>query len=142
MPTLRVEFALQEVFSNVLSGVARRVIRLPESGVEIALLDWGGEGPPALLHHANGFCAALWGPVARHLRSRFRLIAMDARGHGDSPRPEGPGAFSWDLLAADLLGVGELLLAELGAPRFALGLGHSFGGTLTLARPYISRCAS
>jgi pimeloyl-ACP methyl ester carboxylesterase len=117
----------------VLDGVVRRTIRLPESGVEIALLDWGGEGPPALLHHANGFCAALWGPVAGRLRSRFRLIAMDARGHGDSPQPNGPDPFRWDLLAADLMAVGEFLLAEIGVERFALGLGHSFGGTLTLA---------
>ena len=101
----------------MLVGVTRRRIRLRESGVEIALLDWGGDGPPALLHHANGFCAALWQPVAEELRSHFRVIAMDARGHGDSSVPEGPNAFDWDVLAKDLLAVGESLLEELGDPR-------------------------
>jgi pimeloyl-ACP methyl ester carboxylesterase len=117
----------------VLEGVSRRRIILEQSGVEIAVLDWGGSGPPALLHHANGFCAALWDPVAQLMRSQFRVFALDARGHGDSSRPEGAEAFGWDRLASDLVGVGQRLLAELGAERFALGLGHSFGGTLTLA---------
>ena len=115
----------------LLDGVTRRRIRLPD--VEIALLDWGGEGPPALLHHANGFCAALWEPVVERLGAQFRVFALDARGHGDSSRPEGPGVFAWEFLARDLVGVAEALLAELPAERFALGLGHSFGGTLTLA---------
>jgi pimeloyl-ACP methyl ester carboxylesterase len=126
----------------VLKDVKRRRLRLdPEPGarggrphpVEIALLDWGGSGPLALLHHANGFCAATWGLVAEGLRDRFRLVAMDARGHGDSSRPSGPDAFSWSALAEDLIAVGERLLEESGGGRIALGLGHSFGGTLTLA---------
>jgi len=113
--------------------VVRRRMRIEETGVELALTDWGGQGPLALLHHANGFCGALWGPVADLLRDRFRLVALDARGHGDSSCPEGAQAYDWSLLAADLIGVAERLLAEIGAPRIALGLGHSFGGTLTLA---------
>lgn len=117
----------------MLEALTRRRITLDEAGVELALLDWGGSGPPALLHHANGFCAALWDPVAQRLRSRFRVFAIDARGHGDSSRPEGPGAFNWDRLEADLVAVGQQLLRELGRERFALGLGHSFGGTITLA---------
>ena len=66
----------------MLDDVLRRRISLPENGVEIAILDWGGDGPLALLHHANGFSAAVWGPVAEHLRGRFRVVAVDARGHG------------------------------------------------------------
>jgi hypothetical protein len=38
----------------MLTQVSRRKIQLPESGIEIALLDWGGDGPLALLHHAKG----------------------------------------------------------------------------------------
>jgi pimeloyl-ACP methyl ester carboxylesterase len=117
----------------MLADVQRRQIALPGRGVEIAVIDWGGEGPLALLHHANGFCAALWGLVAERLRHRFRLVAMDARGHGDSSCPEGPAAFRWSSLADDLAQVAEILLSESGRERIALGLGHSFGGTLTLA---------
>ena len=66
----------------MLEDVKRGRIALPENGVEIATLDFGGSGPLALLHHANGFCAAVWAPVATALTRHYRVIAMDARGHG------------------------------------------------------------
>ena len=118
------------------SDVRRRCLALPGRGVEISLQDWGGDGPVALLHHANGFCAALWAPVAERLRDRFRVVAMDARGHGDSSMPaEGAvaGAFDWTTMAADVGAVAAELLRESGDRQLGLGLGHSFGGTLTLA---------
>lgn len=113
----------------MLEDVKRRRLPLPDRGVEIALMDWGGEGPLALLHHANGFCAALWDPVARGLRDHYRVIAMDARGHGDSSRPEGEDAYAWDQLGEDARAVANALAGELGLPRVGLALGHSFGGT-------------
>jgi pimeloyl-ACP methyl ester carboxylesterase len=111
--------------------VARRKIRL-DGGVEIALLDWGGDGPLALLHHANGFCAGVWGLVAASLKRRYRVIATDARGHGDSSRPTGAAAYHWDRFAEDLVAVAARLLEESGRESVALGLGHSFGGTSLL----------
>ncbi len=108
-----------------------RRIALPQRGVEIALLDWGGDGPLVLMHHANGFCAGTLGLVAEALVPRFRVIGMDARGHGDSSRPEGPDAYRWDAFAEDLLAVAEALAPEHGG-RVAVGLGHSFGGTSVL----------
>jgi pimeloyl-ACP methyl ester carboxylesterase len=116
----------------MLDGVVRRRMPLPESGVEIALLDWGGDGPLAVLHHANGFCAALWDPVARALRDEYRVIAMDARGHGDSSKPKGDHHYRWAAFGRDLAAVATALAAEQGAARVTLGLGHSFGGTSML----------
>ncbi|TMA25980.1 MAG: alpha/beta hydrolase [Deltaproteobacteria bacterium] len=115
----------------MLDDVTRRRLALPERGVEIALLDWGGAGPLALLHHANGFCAATLDLVARPLRAHFRVIGMDARGHGDSSRPNGENAYAWREFGADLAAVARVLAAEHGG-RIALGLGHSFGGTSML----------
>jgi pimeloyl-ACP methyl ester carboxylesterase len=112
-----------------MNAPLRRRVTLPGSGIELALLDWGGPGPLALLHHANGFCAAVWGPVAEGLRELFRVVAIDARGHGDSAKPEGPDAYAWSRYAEDVLGVAEWCVAEQGQPRVALGIGHSFGGT-------------
>jgi len=120
---------------DLLGGATRRRITLGRSGVEIALLDWGGEGPLALLHHANGFCAALWAPIAERLRERFHVVAMDARGHGDSSLPaEGISeeSFGWGVLAGDVSEVAHTLLRETGESSLALGIGHSFGGTLLL----------
>ena len=115
------------------TAVRRRRLTLPETGIEIALLDWGGEGPPALLHHANGFCAGTWGLVAEGLRRRYRVIAMDARGHGDSSKPRDRSDYTWDRFAADVVAVAEIVAREAGERRVALGLGHSFGGTSILA---------
>jgi pimeloyl-ACP methyl ester carboxylesterase len=114
----------------MLEGVVRRKWKLQSSGVEIAALDWGGSGPLVLLHHANGLCGATWGLVAELLRDDLRLIAIDARGHGDSSRPEGPGAYGWDQLMRDLVGVAEQIVQEQGSP-IAMAAGNSFGGTLS-----------
>jgi pimeloyl-ACP methyl ester carboxylesterase len=113
----------------VLEDVTRRRLPLPDRGVEIALLDWGGGGPVALLHHANGFCAAMFEPVARELRRHYRVVAMDGRGHGDSSKPEGDGAYAWHHFGDDALAVARALAATRADRRVALALGHSFGGT-------------
>jgi pimeloyl-ACP methyl ester carboxylesterase len=117
--------------TNLLSSATQRSLRLPERGVEIALLDFGGRGPLALVQHANGFCKGMWAEVAHLLRDRLRFVAFDARGHGDSSSPEGPAAFAWPEFARDYAALASLLVAETGAP-LALGIGHSFGGTSLL----------
>jgi pimeloyl-ACP methyl ester carboxylesterase len=121
---------------EILARAQRRHIQLPERGVEVALLDWGGDGPPALLHHANGFCKGLWGLVAEGLWDDYRVLAMDARGHGDTrflPGREWDGQpFGWDAFAEDVVAVGDALCRELAVPALALAVGHSFGGTSVL----------
>lgn len=112
-------------------AVERRRLALPERGVEIALLDWGGDGPLVLMHHANGFCAGTLGLVAEALVPAYRVIGMDARGHGASTKPEGPEAYRWEAFARDALAVAEALAPAHGG-RVAVGLGHSFGGTALL----------
>ena len=124
--------------AELLSSATPRRLRVPERGVEFALLDFGGAGPLALAHHANGFCKGMWAEVAHRLRDRLRVVAFDARGHGDSSRPEKPAAFGWPEFAGDFAALAARLVAESGAP-LALGIGHSFGGTSLLgaaaARP-------
>ena len=114
----------------LLARAARRSVPLP--GGEIALLDFGGDGPPLLLHHANGFCKGVLALLAEALRPRFRPFAMDARGHGDSARPEAPGSYAWARFAEDFAGVAEWVAAECRVARLPLAAGHSFGGTSLL----------
>src|SRR5271170_90980 len=47
-------------------------------------LDWGGSGTPILFLHGGGINAHTWDCVASMLRDRFRCVALDQRGHGDS----------------------------------------------------------
>ena len=102
-------------------------------GVEVAVHDFGGDGPPLLLAHAAGLHGLVFAPLARHLTDRFRCLAHDGRGHGDTSLPPGL-ALDWHGLAADLLAVVDG--AGLERP---YGFGHSSGGTALLmaeqARP-------
>ena len=34
------------------------------NGIRLHYVEWGGEGPPAVLLHATGFLARLWEPIA------------------------------------------------------------------------------
>jgi pimeloyl-ACP methyl ester carboxylesterase len=53
-------------------------------GVRLRALDWGGNGAPVLLLHGGALTAQTWDYVCVGLRSEFRLIAFDMRGHGES----------------------------------------------------------
>lgn len=115
-----------------MGDVRERRVPGSQPGIEIAVLDWGGTGPLALLHHANGFCAGLWDEVAVGLRRRFRVLAIDARGHGDSSKPESPEAYAWHHFVEDLACVGRRLADDDGGGCIGLGIGHSFGGAALL----------
>ena len=100
-----------------------------QNGMGISGLDWGGDKPVALLHHANGFCAATLAPLARRLQPRFRVVAIDARGQGESDVPLLPEGAQWACFADDLAAVARQILNETGHDRIAYGIGSSFGGT-------------
>ncbi len=70
--------------------------------IRLHYLEWPGDGPTALLLHGRGLCAQVWTPTAEALSSRFRVLAMDLRGHGDSDKPE--GRYEWKDVAPDLKG--------------------------------------
>ena len=97
----------------------------------IAGLDFGGDGPLALLSHANGFCAATWSLVARSLTGQYRVVALDARGHGDSDASGALDEQVWDHFVSDLAEVARQLLAETGETQVDYGIGSSLGGIVT-----------
>ncbi len=71
-------------------GIRRSVFVEPESrfvtvrGVRLHYVDWGDQGPPLLLFHGDQRTSRSWDAVARHLRDRFHVLALDGRGHGES----------------------------------------------------------
>ena len=100
--------------------------RIPINGLEIAVWEWPGEGPPVFFSHATGFHGRCWDQVIAHLAGRH-CYAIEARGHGRSSKPAPP--YRWRRFGEDL--------AEV-ASRFqlsrAIGAGHSMGGhAVTLA---------
>jgi epoxide hydrolase 4 len=58
-------------------------------------------------------------------RAGYRVVAPDQRGYNKSTKPEGVAAYSIDILAADVIGLADLL----GRPHFALA-GHDWGGVV------------
>jgi 3-oxoadipate enol-lactonase len=65
--------------------------------------DSGGGGEAVLLAHAIGCDHRMWGDLGALLAKRFRVVQVDARGHGKSPVAKRP--YSLAGLAADMLGV-------------------------------------
>lgn len=100
-------------------------LRIPgHQGVEINVVDYGGDGPPLLLCHCTGTFARVWDPVAARLRGSFHLYAPDSRGQGDSEQPQEPEAYDWINSGRDLLAVVD----ALGFRGEVYAAGHSAGG--------------
>src|SRR5688572_15352097 len=95
------------------------------SGLKLSYRDWGGAGTTVLLLHGLASSSRIWDFVAPILRARFRVLALDQRGHGRSDRPD--SSFDFGTYVADLVG----LLEELGLERSVL-VGHSWGGNVAL----------
>lgn len=62
-----------------------------------------GEGEAVVLVHAIGCDHRMWDELAPILARQFRVVRVDARGHGKSPVPKRP--YSLEELADDVLGV-------------------------------------
>ncbi|MEK4031281.1 alpha/beta hydrolase [Pseudobacillus sp. FSL P4-0506] len=78
--------------------------------------------PPLIALHALGKSAESWDQVAVALGERYRVLALDQRGHGGSART---GTYTFELMCDDLFHFANAMNLE----RFTL-LGHSMGGTV------------
>jgi len=68
-------------------GLQARLI--PVSTGNLTLWE-GGNGPAVLLLHGAGEQAGTWSKVVPHLVGKYRVLAPDMPGHGDSEPTEGP----------------------------------------------------
>jgi 3-oxoadipate enol-lactonase len=93
------------------------------TAVELFARDSGGAGEAVLLAHAIGCDHRMWDDLAARLAKRFRVVAIDARGHGRSPVPPRPYTL------ADLADDARALLDRLGIAR-AHWVGLSMGGMI------------
>ena len=89
---------------------------VPVQGARIAVRV-AGHGRPLLLLHGHPQTQAMWHAVAPGLARRFRVVAMDLRGYGDSSRPpsdERHEPYSKRFMACDAVQV----MTQLGHARF------------------------
>jgi pimeloyl-ACP methyl ester carboxylesterase len=85
-------------------------------------------GPTLVLFHGNGDSGRCWPDAVSRWQRDYRLLGVDARGHGDSPR----------FTAEELSRPAEVYLADAravveeardgGAGAPVVGIGHSLGG--------------
>jgi pimeloyl-ACP methyl ester carboxylesterase len=105
----------------------KRMDRIQVGNLGVAVSD-AGDGPPVVLLHGLGCGHRMWFHQIRALRSRFRVIAYDQRGHGLTDAPANATDYSAAHLARDLVGVLDALKIE----RAAI-VGFSLGGGPALA---------
>jgi len=93
---------------------------LDSRGIRLRLHEWGDPaGPPLVLCHGMFDHGRGFDRLAPRLAVRFRVVALDARGHGDSDWAE---SYTWPADLADVLNVAR----SLGRPVCLVG--HSKGG--------------
>jgi pimeloyl-ACP methyl ester carboxylesterase len=98
------------------------------NGLALHYVEWGAPHakPLVLLHGLTGH-ARTWDRLALELATRFRVLALDQRGHGDSdPAPDAD--YRVGTMAGDLTG----FVDQLGLGAFTL-LGLSMGGRVAIA---------
>jgi pimeloyl-ACP methyl ester carboxylesterase len=101
---------------------------LSVSGLVLHYVEWGALSakPLVLLHGITGH-ARTWDRLASDLSPRFRVLALDQRGHGDSDAAI-DGDYRVDVMAGDLAG----FVDRLELTTFTL-LGLSMGGRVAIA---------
>jgi 2-hydroxymuconate-semialdehyde hydrolase len=96
--------------------------RAPIAAGEMAYAD-EGDGPPVVLLHGFPTSSHLWRDLVPMLAPRFRVIAPDLMGYGDSSKPQDQEHLTVRAQAGHVLE----LLERLGVTGFAV-VGHDIGG--------------
>jgi len=85
----------------------------------------GGDGPPLVLYHGSATSSLMWKHLGyvEWLTEEYRVIMIDARGHGRSDKPHDEAAYTMPLIASDVVAV----LDRAGVERASF-FGYSMGG--------------
>jgi pimeloyl-ACP methyl ester carboxylesterase len=110
---------VDDALLDLPDGVTRHLLDTRDGGT-VHLIEQG-EGRPVVLLHGVTLRADAWAPQFHLLADRYRVIAVDLRGHGGSLA--GDDGYGIPRLAADLTTVLDGL--DL---RDAIVVGHSMGG--------------
>lgn len=87
--------------------------------------EWSRRGVPLILLHGLSSQSHIFDRVAPLLADRFRVIALDQRGHGESDKPD--AGYDFKTVAGDLLAFLDALRIKR-----AIIAGHSWGGAVAL----------
>jgi long-chain acyl-CoA synthetase len=98
------------------------------SGAELSVVDISPEGARSCILFIHGYAgvAETWEYQINHFMDRYRVIAPDLRGHGQSDAPF--TQYSMQELVQDL----ETIIGYLDVQQEIILVGHSFGGAICL----------
>lgn len=110
----------------VTAGYLERSVSV--ANLNLSYQEWGvPEAPPIIMLHGFGVSGHMFDEFADRMQDRYRLLALDQRGHGDSDWSE-EGDYSRAAFVEDLEG----FRTALGIETFIL-IGHSMGGLNSVA---------
>lgn len=131
--TLRVDY-LAAIAAHAGLSVERDRIKPPRprfvtlDGLRFSYLDWGdADATPLVLLHGGGQSAHTWDAFCLAMGERFRCIALDQRGHGDSQWSD-DGDYAYGDHARDVAAFVDAL-----ALRRPIVVGMSMGGVNGIA---------
>lgn len=107
-------------------------MKVKTNGIGIHCEIQGKSGPWVTFSHSLGCNLGMWEAQAKLLSSRYRVLAFDTRGHGESDAPA--GAYSLEQMAGDLDDLLEAL--NIGKTHFVgLSMGGMIGQVFALNHP-------
>jgi 3-oxoadipate enol-lactonase len=97
------------------------------NGIRLHYVDIGVDfgKPPIVLIHGFPFSSEMWKPQIDFLKAKYRVIAYDVRGHGNSD--DGDGQYTIEFFVDDLIALLDCLKIEK-----AILCGLSMGGYIAL----------
>ena len=119
----RARIRIADDLLDLPSGLTDHVIPTPDGGTIHAIEK--GSGRPLVFLHGITLRSDVWAPQFHLLADRYRVIAIDLRGHGSSMA--GSAGYGMSPLAADLATVFQALDLH-----DAIVVGHSMGGMTTM----------
>jgi pimeloyl-ACP methyl ester carboxylesterase len=99
--------------------------RIVDLGVPVHFIEFGGSGTPMVLVHGLGGSAINWLGVGPSLARRYRVVALDLAGFGETPPVRGSTGLATQ---RDLLD--RFLASVIAGP--AIVVGNSMGGLLAM----------
>lgn len=90
-------------------------------------LDDTGRGEPVVLLHSSCSSRRQWGPLVKALEGRYRSLALDLYGYGETEGPPRPESFELE----EEVALVRHVLDRVHAPVHLVG--HSYGGAVALA---------
>lgn len=107
-------------------------MKLTRNGVELAYEVRGDRGPWVVFSHSLGCTRGMWDRQLTELSSRFRVLAYDLPGHGDSDVDTNPGSLS--SLASDVMALLDHI--EIANCHFVgISIGGMIGQALAIEAP-------